>query len=117
MSRARYSALTRHAIATDNVPVSLWHPMWQSVSRWNMYAQRPVGPAQAISRERALRAMTNDGAYLTMDEGRKGSIEPGKLADLAVLSADPLTVAEPALKEIEAVRTIVGGKTVFERAD
>lgn len=105
----------RFALATDNVPVSLWHPMWQSVSRMNLYAQRPVGAAQAISRERALRAMTNDGAYLTMDEDRKGSIEPGKLADLAVLSADPLTVPEPALKDIEAVRTMVGGKTVFER--
>ena len=105
----------RFSLATDNVPVSLWHPMWQSVSRWNMYTQRPVGPAQALSRERALRAMTNDGAYLTWDEDRKGSIEPGKLADLAVLSADPLTCPEPALKDIEAVRTIVGGKTVFER--
>ena len=105
----------RFSLATDNVPVSLWHPCWQAVSRQSLYTQRPVGGLQALSRERALRAMTNDGAYLTWDEDRKGSIEPGKLADLAVLSDDPLTCAEPALKEIEAVRTIVGGSTVYER--
>jgi hypothetical protein len=107
----------RFSLATDNVPVSLWHPIWQSVTRMSLHTQRAVAPAQALSRERALRAATNDGAFLTMDEDRKGSIEAGKLADLAVLSEDPLTCAEPALREIEAVLTMVGGRIVHGRPE
>ncbi|MBY0337125.1 MAG: amidohydrolase [Acetobacteraceae bacterium] len=102
----------RFSLATDNVPVSLWHPVWQAVSRTNLHTQRPVGEAQALSRERALRAATQDGAFLTMDEDRKGSIEAGKLADLAVLSDDPLTCELAALPMIEAKLTMVGGRVV-----
>ncbi len=50
-----------------------------------------------------------------MEEDRKGSIEPGKLADFAVLSADPLTVPDAALGEIAAEMTIVGGRVVNRR--
>jgi predicted amidohydrolase YtcJ len=60
------------------------------------------------------RCATNDGAYLTFDEDKKGSLEPGKLADLAVLSADPLTVEEAGIADIRALMTMVGGKTVYE---
>jgi predicted amidohydrolase YtcJ len=102
----------RFSLATDNVPTSLWHPIWQSVTRMNLRTQRPVGPAQALSRERALRAATNDGAFLCWDEDRKGSIETGKLADLAVLTDDPLTCSDAALREIEAKLTMVGGQFV-----
>jgi predicted amidohydrolase YtcJ len=105
----------RFSLATDNVPVSLWHPVWQAVTRTNLHTQRAVGPAQAISRERALRAATNDGAFLTMDEDRKGSIEVGKLADLAVLTDDPLTCSEERLREIESRLTLVGGCQVHPR--
>lgn len=105
----------RFSLATDNVPVSMWHPIWQAVTRMSMAERRPIAPAQAISRERALRAATNDGAWLTMDEDRKGSIEAGKLADLAVLTDDPLTCPEPRLREIEAVMTMVGGRVVHPR--
>ena len=65
--------------------------------------------------EPALGAATIDGAWLSFDEDRKGSIEPGKLADLAVLDADPLTVEEQGLKTIAAEMTILGGKVVHER--
>lgn len=105
----------RFALATDNVPVSMFAPMWQAVSRWNLPTQRPVGEAQAISRERAIRAATNDGAFLCMDEDRRGAIVPGMLADLAVLDADPLTVDLPQLREISADLTIVGGRVVHEQ--
>ena len=53
-------------------------------------------------------------AYLTFDEGKKGSPEPGKLADLAFLTADPLTIDETGLRDIVSVMTMVGGKTVHE---
>src|SRR5207253_1059777 len=78
-------------LATDNVPVSMFWPMWQVVARRNVNNAQ-VAPEQAISRAEALRCATVDCAYVTFDEGRKGSLEPGKLADLAVLTADPLTV-------------------------
>jgi predicted amidohydrolase YtcJ len=103
-----------YALATDNVPVSLFYPMWQAVSRMSMYTQRMVGERQAISRESAIRAATNAGAYLTMTEKDKGAIEVGKLADLAVLTADPLTVELPALKDVASELTMVGGKVVHE---
>jgi len=103
-----------YALATDNVPVSLFYPMWQAVSRQSMYTQRMVGERQAISRESAIRAATNAGAYLTMTEKDAGAIEVGKLADLAVLTADPLTVELPALKDVASELTLVGGKVVHE---
>ena len=55
------------------------------------------------------------GAYLTFEEDKKGSIEEGKFADMAVLSADPLTCAEEDIKDIVAETTIVGGEVVYER--
>uniref|UniRef100_UPI0035AF12D2 amidohydrolase family protein n=1 Tax=Stella sp. TaxID=2912054 RepID=UPI0035AF12D2 len=56
------------------------------------------------------------GAHLSFEEGEKGSIEPGKLADLAILSDDPLACDEDRLPAIVAERTIVGGRVVFDRA-
>ncbi len=73
------------------------------------------GASEAISREAALRLYTSSAAHYTFEEAIKGTIEAGKLADLAILSADPLTVAAEAIKEVQAVTTIVGGKVVYER--
>jgi predicted amidohydrolase YtcJ len=101
------------ALATDNVPTSLFHPIAQTVTRLDRYAQRAIAPSQALTREEALRAATA-GAWLTFEERDKGALEPGKLADLAVLSADPLTVEEARLAAIVADLTIVGGRVVFE---
>ena len=103
-------------LVTDNVPVSLFWPIWQVVARMNIKQER-VAPEQAISRAEALRCATMNGAYLTFDEDRKGSLEPGKLADLAVLSADPLNVAESELRDIGAVMTMLGGRIVYETAN
>jgi predicted amidohydrolase YtcJ len=102
-------------LATDNVPVSLWYPIWQSVARRSRYTQDVIAPDEALTREQALRAATINGAWITLDEKRKGSIEIGKLADLVVLNADPLTVPDDALKDLYAETTIVGGKVVYER--
>jgi predicted amidohydrolase YtcJ len=102
-------------LATDNVPTTLFYPIWHTVSRWNMFSEDRIAPNQALSREEALRCATMGGAYLTFEENEKGSIEDGKLADMAVLSADPLTCAEEDLKDIVAETTIVGGKVVYER--
>jgi predicted amidohydrolase YtcJ len=73
-----------------------------------------LGADQKITRKEALQVETINNAYLTFEERIKGSIEPGKLADLAILSHDPLTVPEEALKDITVRRTIVGGRTVYQ---
>ena len=77
---------------------------------------RVIGPEQAVTREQALRMMTIDAAYLTFDEAHKGSIEPGKLGDLTILSDDLLTVPPEQIRDIVAETTVVGGNVVFERA-
>jgi predicted amidohydrolase YtcJ len=73
------------------------------------------GASEAIGREQALRLYTSAAARYTFEEGRKGTLEPGKLADLVVLSADYLTVPEDQIKDIKADVTIVGGKVIFQR--
>ena len=102
-------------LATDNVPTTLFYPIWQVVSRWNMISEDRIAPDQALSREEALRCGTMGGAYLTFEEDKKGSIEEGKLADMAVLSADLLTCPEEDIKDIVSDMTIVGGEVVYER--
>lgn len=113
--RALRDAGVHVALATDNVPTSLFHPVWQAVARVDRYSGRAVAPAQALTRAEALRAATVEGAWLTFEEGEKGSLEPGKLADLAVLSADPLTVEASRIPAIGADLTVVGGRVVYER--
>jgi predicted amidohydrolase YtcJ len=73
-----------------------------------------TNPGQRMTRPEALRAFTNGSAWFMKAEDKLGSIEPGKLADLAVLSDDYLTVAEDKIRDITSVMTIVGGRIVFE---
>jgi predicted amidohydrolase YtcJ len=72
-----------------------------------------VGPEERISAMDALKAVTIWGAYLYFEEKEKGSIEPGKRADLAVLSDNPLTVDDAAIKDIKVVQTIKDGRTIY----
>ena len=100
------------ALATDNTPITLWHPIQQTVLRKAFGTGQAFGESQALSRMNALRCATANGAYLTFDESKKGSLEVGKFADLTVLSADPLIVASDQLSGITALMTMVGGKIV-----
>lgn len=70
------------------------------------------GQHQSISREDALRMMTVEAAWLSRDEERKGSIEPGKLADFAILSDDYLRIDETEIDRIRSLLTVVGGEIV-----
>ncbi len=72
-----------------------------------------VAPDQAISREEALRAYTIDGTWLTREESLKGSIEVGKVADLAVLDRDYFAVPDEEIKEIQVEMTMIGGEVVY----
>jgi len=102
-------------LVTDNVPISLFWPIWEAVSRLNRVTNDRIAPEQALTRAEALRCATMNNAYLTFDEENKGSLEPGKLADLAVLTADPLSVEEIAIRDVTTVMTMAGGNVVYEK--
>ena len=72
------------------------------------------GGQQRIRVQEALRSMTLDGAYASFEEHEKGSIAPGKHADLAVLQQDPLALHPEAWLDIKVERTLLGGKWVYE---
>jgi len=78
---------------------------------------RVLGEGERVTPLEALEAVTIDGARQYGEQGRKGSLEPGKLADLVILSGNPLTVEPAAIKEIRVVETIKEGKTIWPRAD
>jgi len=100
------------AVETDNNPYPMMPNLWYLVSRRDMFENRVLGPAQKLTVPQALRALTYGGAQVCFDEHLKGSLETGKLADLIVLSKDPLRVEEDALKDISVELTMVGGKIV-----
>ncbi|MHA2021904.1 MAG: amidohydrolase [Candidatus Thorarchaeota archaeon] len=70
---------------------------------------------QSLSVEQALRLITIDAAYSTFQEDIKGSIKVGKLADLVILSDNPLTVSEDSLADIEVLLTMVGGRIEYTK--
>jgi predicted amidohydrolase YtcJ len=72
-------------------------------------------PEQRLSVEEALRMYTVDAAYSSGEEKVKGSIEEGKLADLVILSDDPLMVATNKIKDINIEMTIIDGKVVYSK--
>lgn len=73
-----------------------------------------LGADQAIGVREAIKAYTLGGAYKTMEEDRKGSIVPGKFADLALLAEDPERVDPERLKDIRVEMTITGGRIVYD---
>ena len=104
------------ALATDNVPVSLFYCAWHAITRTCRDTDKKISPDQALSREETLRCMTLAGAELSFEEDIKGSLEPGKLADMAILSDDPLTCDEDNIAGIVAETTIVDGQVVYQRS-
>jgi predicted amidohydrolase YtcJ len=72
-------------------------------------------PDQRMTREEALKAYTLNGAYAAFQENIKGSLTPGKLADMVVLSRDILTVPEDLIPGTDVLITILGGKVVYQK--
>jgi predicted amidohydrolase YtcJ len=105
------------ALGTD-YPINLLNPfvnMSISITRKDKNGT-VYGAGQAISREEALRLYTSAASRYAFAEHRIGSIETGKLADFAILSGNPLTVDEDEIKNIVALKTVVGGRVVYERS-
>lgn len=103
----------------DDTPVTPVDPLqliWVSVNRLTR-SDQVLGPEERVTPLEAMRAMTIDAAWQNFEEDIKGSIQPGKLADLVILSDNPLTVDPLAIREIQVLETIVGGETVYLRGD
>ena len=86
-----------------------------SVNRLTSSGQ-PLGFDQRITAFEALRAITADAAWQYFEEDRKGTLEVGKLADLVVLTADPLAIDPLEIADIQVLETIKEGQTVYEVA-
>lgn len=93
-------------------PVSPMQILW-SATRRETVSGFVLGPELIISRERALRAMTIDAAWQSRLEHDRGSLQVGKLADIIVLSGDPLL--EPDVRSLQVERVWIGGRDVFQR--
>ncbi|MDH3272661.1 MAG: amidohydrolase [Gemmatimonadota bacterium] len=103
------------APASDHSP-GPYEPLMaiQSMVTRKDYSGRVWGPSQRITLDQALKVCTVHGAYASHEERVKGSITAGKLADFVILEQSPYDVDPDRIKEIRVVRTVVGGRTVFE---
>ena len=110
--------LDRHFIVAGGTDSSVvrYPPLWviyHFVTR-DTISGSVLGPDQRISRQEALRVETINNAYLTFEEAMKGSIEPGKLADLVVLPEDILTCPDKRIQQMRVSMTMVGGRVAYE---
>lgn len=107
-----------HMIGHDkNTAVNPYNPflgIWTSVTR-KTTAGNVVHPEQTISRQEALKSYTINGAYMVGAEKVKGSIEPGKVADLVVIDRDFMTCADDELARIEPLTVYIEGRKVWSR--
>jgi len=124
--RARFSYAWRSlldagaplAFGTD-WPVAPLDPLlgiYAAVTRATLDGKHPEGwfPEQRLTLEQALRAYTQGSAYAAFEEKEKGTIAPGKLADVVVLSDDLFSIPPEKIRQAHIVTTIIGGKVVFQ---
>lgn len=111
---ARGMIFTTHADAPV-IPPDALRILWATVNRVTR-SGKVLGPDQRVTPEVGLKALTIWGAYQHFEEDRKGSLEPGKLADMVVLSDDPLKVDPMKIADIKVLETIKEGTTVYKYA-
>ena len=103
--------------ASSDAPVVPFNPLvgiCAAVTRKAASGQTLL-PHESIPPLEALRSYTVDAAYAGFEEGAKGSISQGKLADLVVLSEDPTAVGPERIKDIEVLTTILDGRVVWQK--
>jgi predicted amidohydrolase YtcJ len=113
--RSLLDAGVRVCLASDNVPPNLFKTLWHVVARRSRDGEI-VGASQALTRMEALACASRNGAYLSHEEDCKGTLEPGKFADLAVLEQDVLACAQDEISDIQVAMTIVDGRIVHDAA-
>jgi len=117
--RSVLSAGAHVAFGTD-APVEILNPMdglYAAVTRKNRGGESGNGwiPQEKLTMEEAIELYTLGSAYASFEEELKGSIQPGKLADMAVLSQNLLEISEDKIQETEVVYTIFDGRVIYER--
>lgn len=103
------------ALGSDNLPIGPMVGLYTAVTRKGR-SGKVYGAEEAVSIQDALRMYTANGPHLTWEEKKKGTLEPGKLADLIVLDTDPLTSPPEALLQAKVDLTVIGGRIVYSRA-
>jgi hypothetical protein len=88
--------------------------LYAAVTRKGMSGE-VYGPDERLTIEEAIRGYTRNAAWLTFEEDTKGTLEPGMLADMVVLSEDLLTIDPERIMGVEVDMTIVGGQVLYER--
>lgn len=98
-------------------PVSAIDNFYAAVTRKQLNGLPESGfeAAEKLTREQALQAMTAAGAFAAFEEEVKGTLAPGKYADLVVLSQDIMQVPESQIRETKVLKTMVGGRWVYEK--
>ncbi|MFN8059223.1 MAG: amidohydrolase [Vicinamibacterales bacterium] len=102
------------ALGSDVLPVGPMVGIYAAVTRKGK-SGRTYAEEERLTIQEAVRGYTRNGAFFTREENIKGVIEPGKLADLAVLNEDLVTIDPSRLLDVKVDMTIVGGKIVYER--
>lgn len=97
-------------------PISPWWGIWSAVVRRELQSGQILAPEERITVEQALTLYTRNGAYTGFEEHEKGSLESGKLADFIVVDRDVLSVPSDELKDVQVLRTYVGGKLVYDKS-
>jgi predicted amidohydrolase YtcJ len=103
------------ALGSDNLPIGPMVGLHTAVTRKGK-SGAVYGPEESVSVPEAIRMYTANGAWLTFEEKIKGTLEPGKLADMIVLDTDPLTIGADALLDTKVDLTMLGGKIVYDRS-
>tara|TARA_A100001391_G_scaffold7621_8_gene5044 strand:- start:64939 stop:66654 length:1716 start_codon:yes stop_codon:yes gene_type:complete len=103
------------AFGSDNLPISPFIGLYSAILRRGP-SGAVYGPEEAVTRAEAIRMYTANGPYLSWEEDIKGTIEPGKLADMIVLPFDPLTATAEEIRDGVVDMTFLGGKLVYERS-
>ncbi|WP_353227895.1 amidohydrolase [Novosphingobium sp.] len=103
------------AFGSDNLPVGPLVGLYAAITRKGPSGM-VHGPDEAVGRAEAIRAYTANGAYLSREEHDKGTLEPGKLADMIVLPFDPLTAPPETFLNGHVDMTFVGGKLVYSKS-
>ena len=115
------SAIARGIVCTNHTdfnvaPIDQLFVVWSAVNRLSREGE-VIGADERISPWEALKAVTCNVAYWYREEASKGTLEPGKLADLVILDKDPLKVDLMNIKDIRVLQTVKEGKVIFTRED
>jgi hypothetical protein len=117
-----YNSFLKAGVIVDfgtDFPVVTLNPMvglYMAVTRRTSDGKNPNGlePQEKISIGQAIKCYTLNSAYAEYQENKKGSIEPGKLADLVVLDKDILTIDPVKIKDVKVAMTVLGGKVIYK---